>query len=140
MRRAVATGLVVALATGDIAAALVASREATQSPAAGPRVELSNVRTEDWTELAGQVLKMVYADWKSVGDRPVRRVTAKVVVLGADGKVVFAVEGIVIYAAPAGTVGVSTGEAFSKPTGEGVPLPGVAEATLSAIEITGVSE
>lgn len=82
---------------------------------------------------------MVYADWKNTGDRPVRRVTAKVVVVDADGEVVFAAEGVPIYAVPAGSAGVRLGESYIAPPGEGVLLPGVADATLSAVVITGVS-
>ena len=69
------------------------------------------MRTEDWTGPDGKTVTMVYADWRNVGGRPVRRVTAKVAVLDAAGEVVFAAEGVVIYAAPAGSAGVGPGEA-----------------------------
>ena len=55
-------------------------------------------------------------------------------------EVVFAAAGVTIYAAPAGSAGVAPGEAFVEPAGEGVPLPGVTAAALSAVEVTGVPE
>lgn len=101
---------------------------------------LTEVRTEDWTGPDGKTVKMVYADWRNAGDRPVRRVTAKVVVVGADGEVVFAAEKEAIYAAPDGSAGVEPGELYLEPPGQGVPLPGMADVALSAVEVTGVSD
>lgn len=137
MNRAV---VVVALAAGANAAALVASRGTAPPPTTGPRVALTDVRTEDWTGPGGKPVTMVYADWRNAGDRPVRRVTAEVVAVGTNGEVVFAAEGVGIYAAPAGSAGVGPGETFVEPAGRGVPLPGVADVAASAVEVTGIAE
>lgn len=140
MKRILVAVLVVALAAGVIATALVVSRKSSPDLVAGPQVELTAVRTEDWAGPDGRTAKMVYADWRNTGDRPVRRVTAKVVVLDAAGEVVFVAGRVDIYAAPADSAGVGSGEGYVEPDGAGVSLPGVTDATLSAVEVTSVSE
>jgi hypothetical protein len=78
------------------------------------------VRTEDWKGPDGKTARMVYADWRSTGDRPVHAVVATVRVIGQDGKAAFETKSVLIYVAPAAPLRVGLGDGYHEPEGEGV--------------------
>jgi hypothetical protein len=81
------------------------------------------MRSEDWTGPDCEAVKMVYADWRNTGDRPVRRVTAKVVVVDVAGEVVFPAEGVTIFSAPPARPASGRASLMSRRPARAAPCP-----------------
>ena len=83
------------------------------------KAEKVNVRLEPWTNPKGKQIKMLYIDWKNVGNTPIRVLSADMTFYDANGNVVDSIQDCAIYACWKGESGIAPGESYIVPTGKG---------------------
>lgn len=110
----------------------------------GGSIEIVNVRVEPYRTANGFDTVMIYVDWKNTGSRPVRVVDAKINAFDAAGNAVevMPVRDYTIYAVFNDRPGITPGETYIEPQGEGfvAPKPTGGMPTRATARITKVSD
>lgn len=128
----------------------VASLVAAQAPGAASSArgsaEVSEVRLVSWTLPAnGREAQMVLTSWRNTGERPIREVRADITAYDGSGtRLDSSARDYTIYAVCNSASGITPGEEYRAPEGEGfvlIPIPSLVPLADSvAVRITSVKE